>query len=153
MKWLSRLVTPHRAARIAHALFLWAVSACLIFVFTLLSGEPSIRAAVEYGAGVVIVYLAIQIGETTMKDPREEYIKNRDDAFENDDLAFVRKALPEGVSDEVITMTFHKSRFECTAVSEGKRYESRNWLADRGLSRAIGGGPLTRDDPLPRETD
>lgn len=78
-----------------------------------------------------------------------EFLRIRDEAFESDDLDWVKAALPEGSRPEVVEMAFHKARYECCSVSKEKRQQSQVWLATRGLTR-LDGSPVKIGDPLPK---
>lgn len=83
------------------------------------------------------------------KDEEKAWIAHRNEAFETDDLTWATKMLPNASSPVVVEMAFHKARYDCVAVSEEKRIESQAWLAERGLSRIVGGDPVQIQDSLP----
>ena len=78
----------------------------------------------------------------------DEYIAQRNRAFENDDLDWAREKLKRDTCDEVVTMAFHKARLHCTAITDTARIRSRDWLAERELTDGYG-QPITKDTPLP----
>ncbi len=77
-----------------------------------------------------------------------QFVKERDAAFENDDLEWAAKMIPNASSPYVVTMAFHKARMHALNVSEDKRRASMVWLAERGLTDSLG-VPVKADDPLP----
>ncbi len=83
-----------------------------------------------------------------MKQTAKEFVKERDAAFEADDISWARRMLPNASSPHVVEMAFHKSRMQVISVSNEKRRASMKWLADRGL-RDHFGEPIQHDDPLP----
>lgn len=78
-----------------------------------------------------------------------QWIADRDAAFASDDLTWAAKMLPNASSPYVVEMAFHKARYDCIAASDLKRRESQTWLADRQLTRIIGGPVVQHNDPLP----
>ncbi len=83
-----------------------------------------------------------------MKQTAKEFVKERDAAFEADDISWARRMLPNASSPRVVEMAFHKGRMQTVSVSNEKRRASMKWLADRGL-RDHFGEPVQHDDPLP----
>lgn len=83
-----------------------------------------------------------------MGDDLKSILAERNDAFERGDISWAAKMLPNASSPRVVEMAFHKARLECVAVSDRVRLESQAWLADRGLTTALG-DPVRRGDPLP----
>ncbi|TXH15462.1 MAG: hypothetical protein E6R03_07160 [Hyphomicrobiaceae bacterium] len=67
-----------------------------------------------------------------------EFIKERNRAFEAGDLNWARSIMPYEASDEVIEIAFHKARYECTHVSDARRLESQKWLVERNMRRMTG---------------
>jgi|GEM_PF-3605717 len=78
----------------------------------------------------------------------EDFVRERDAAFEADDISWAEQMLPNASSPRVVEMAFHKSRMQVISVSNEKRRASMKWLADRGL-RDHFGEPVQHDDPLP----
>lgn len=77
-----------------------------------------------------------------------KFIAERNRAFEAGDLEWARATAPYEMSDEVIETAFHKSRYECTQVSDARRLESQKWLVERNMRRMTG-EPVALGDPLP----
>lgn len=77
-----------------------------------------------------------------------EFIKERNRAFEAGDLEWARSIMSYEASDEVIEIAFHKARYECTQVSDARRLESQKWLVERNMRRMTG-EPIALGDPLP----
>lgn len=77
-----------------------------------------------------------------------EFIKERNRAFETGDLNWARSIVPYEASDEVIEIAFHKARYECTHVSDARRLESQKWLVERNMRRMTG-EQIALGDPLP----
>lgn len=85
----------------------------------------------------------------TTKKQIEDYIKRRNEAFETDDMDWVRDRAGNITDEAVIEMAFHKARLAAGGVSLTKRQESLDWLRHRGYGDWRGG-------PLPEaisETD
>jgi len=68
----------------------------------------------------------------------EDYLAERNAAFEAGDLEWARRMLPAGSSDTFVAIAFHKARYDCAAVSDAKRIESRDWLVSRLLTDVNG---------------
>jgi hypothetical protein len=67
----------------------------------------------------------------------KEHLEERDRAFENDDVDWARRLLPDNASHEAVELAFHRARAECTSISPEKRAESKWWLVARGLHPGI----------------
>lgn len=78
-----------------------------------------------------------------------KFLAERDEAFSNDDIEWARRQLPNASSPFVVEMAFHKARYENMATCDEKRRESQRWLAERGLTRLMGGKAVNVSDPLP----
>jgi len=76
-----------------------------------------------------------QLMEKNLLDDMKAVFEERNKAFEENDLKWAERQLPEGTEWGVIKAAFHKARYECTAVSDVKRLESQQWLAERGIAR------------------
>lgn len=63
-------------------------------------------------------------------------------ALEAGDIAYLTKIGPPAASPHVVEMALHKMRVDHTKVSAAKRWESVEWLRERGLKRVF-------DLPLP----
>lgn len=85
----------------------------------------------------------------SLSPEEKKFIADRDLAFATDDLSWAAKMMPHASCSEVVEMAFHKARYDCVAASEEKRLESQAWLADRSLTRVIGGPIVQHGDPLP----
>jgi hypothetical protein len=72
-----------------------------------------------------------------MTDSLQPFLDVRNKAFANLDIEWARSMLPEGTSDEMLLVSLHKARAECTAMSDELRDESRTWLTARGLHPGI----------------
>lgn len=83
-----------------------------------------------------------------MDQQLEDFLRERDAAFEADDISWAERMLPNGVSPKVVEMAFHKGRMQTVSVSISKRRASMTWLADRSLGD-MSGKPVRHDDPLP----
>ncbi len=70
------------------------------------------------------------------------------ESFENDDLSFAMKVARPGSDPKMVEMGYHKARYACGKVSDAKRLESQQWLAERGL-RDLNTRPVKVGDPLP----
>lgn len=55
----------------------------------------------------------------------------------------------EHVSADVLLTSMHKARYECTALPDAARHESRVWLQARGFKR-FGQQEFLPEDQLPR---
>lgn len=75
-------------------------------------------------------------------------LAERNNALENDNLAWAAKQMPDASSPLVVEAAFHKARYECLAITDAKRLASQKWLADRGFGRMFGGA-VKIGDPLP----
>lgn len=77
-----------------------------------------------------------------MRKPLDEYISERNRAFETDDLQWTRRFLTENGTppshESVVIMAFHKARYECPGVSEKKRLESQKWLFENKVTKLDG---------------
>jgi len=78
----------------------------------------------------------------------DQFLIERNKAFEEDELSWAAKILPNASHPRVVEMAFHKARFECFDTSTTKRLESRDWLAANGLTR-LNGQPVLPSTPLP----
>lgn len=67
-------------------------------------------------------------------DEIEKYVRQRNAAMEADDLSWAARMLPDEASPRVVEMAFHKARIAITSISEEKRRESQEWLADRNTA-------------------
>jgi hypothetical protein len=69
-----------------------------------------------------------------------DYIKERDRAFENDDLEWTQRQLAHlnPLHPNVILMAFHKARYECPSVSRDQRLASQKWLHDNHVRKYDG---------------
>lgn len=61
-------------------------------------------------------------------------------------MGYLAAAMP-GASPEVLEMSAHKARYECTDLAPTLRLESGEWLRARGLGRMH--GPLLPPGQLP----
>ena len=59
-----------------------------------------------------------------------------------------RAAIPRPMTDEVILIGLHKSRYMCTAIAPELRHASGAWLRERGYRQA-NGLPLLPEGDLP----
>ena len=82
-----------------------------------------------------------------MSDQLNDFLKERNRAFEALDLEWARKMLPPGTSDEMLLLSMHKARAECMGISAEARQASRAWLAANGYKRI---GEVTTGSSLPR---
>jgi hypothetical protein len=73
-----------------------------------------------------------------MTDPLQQYLKERNAALTTLDIEWARKHLPLNLSDEVLLVSMHKARYDCTAIEPDLRHASGAWLRERGLSRMMG---------------
>ncbi len=64
----------------------------------------------------------------------KQYKRERDAAFEADDIAWAAKQMPGASSPRVVEIAFHKARSACASISEAKRLESAAWLAGNGYA-------------------
>lgn len=68
-----------------------------------------------------------------------KFLKERDRAFETDDLDWARRNMPfEPSSPVVVEIAFHKARAGCKAASKAKRRESEAWLKANGYGPMFG---------------
>lgn len=70
----------------------------------------------------------------------DEFLTERNRALVNLDIAWARSQLriADGCSDELILISLHKARYECTAIDDLLRHQSGQWLRDRGFKRLYG---------------
>lgn len=72
----------------------------------------------------------------------KKFFAERNQAFENDDLAWARRNMPfEPSSPRVVEVAFHKARAGCSAITLDKRRASVAWLAENG-SKPMEGSDL-----------
>jgi hypothetical protein len=64
------------------------------------------------------------------------------------DVEAARNAMGPQASDELVLLTLHKVRYECTDIEDSYRHESAAWLRDRGYERMTG-TPLLPEGALP----
>jgi len=75
------------------------------------------------------------------------FITERNLALIGLDESYVAKTVPKAPA-EMRLLILHKSRYECTAMPDNLRNESRAWLAERGYQRMTG-TPLLPEGELP----
>lgn len=71
----------------------------------------------------------------------DDYVAERDAAFENDDLQWAKKQMPL-VRDELVAAAFHKARLSAPYVSKEKKMESIQYLRDNGFKTDAAGNLL-----------
>lgn len=76
------------------------------------------------------------------------FLEARNKALTNLDLSYAKGMLPNA-SDDVLLNAMHKARYECTAVCDQLRHESRAWLESKGSER-FGGLPFPPTGELPK---
>lgn len=84
-----------------------------------------------------------------MSNELEAMRAERNAAFENLDIEFARKVLPQASSDEVLLIAMHKARYETTDIEDSLRHESAAYLKANGYGRMYG-VPFPEDGSLPR---
>ena len=77
----------------------------------------------------------------------DAWLAERNEALRTLDLAWARKQQPK-ISEDALPIALHKARYECTAISDELRQQSRAWLEVRAYSR-MGGIPFSADGTLP----
>jgi hypothetical protein len=78
----------------------------------------------------------------------EDFVRERNRALTELDMDYARRTLPQASCDEVLLMSLHKARYECSAIAAELRHASRAWLWDRGLKR-FDMSPLLPEGELP----
>ncbi len=68
----------------------------------------------------------------------KQYQQRLQAALESGDLAYLRSIGPPDKSMNVVEAAMHKMRVDHTKVSAAKRWESVEWLRERGLRRMNG---------------
>jgi hypothetical protein len=76
-------------------------------------------------------------------DDLKAFLAERNAALIALDESYVAKTVPLA-PPEMRLLILHKSRYECTAMPDNLREESRTWLAERGFGR------MTGDELLPK---
>lgn len=76
------------------------------------------------------------------------WIDERNAALSSLDLNYARKMFPNASSDDVLMLTLHKARYECTGIKDYERHLSAQWLRERGYGRLH--GPLLPEGELPK---
>lgn len=73
----------------------------------------------------------------------------RNAALRSLDIAWARRAGWVGyATDEQVLGALHMARYECDEIEDRLRFQSRDWLKERGLGR-ITGIPFEEGDKLP----
>jgi hypothetical protein len=72
----------------------------------------------------------------------------RNEALRTLDLDYARNQMGRPASDEMLLLSLHKARYECTGIEPEYRHESARWLRERGYGR-LTGTPLLDDGELP----
>jgi hypothetical protein len=78
----------------------------------------------------------------------ERFIAERNAKLSVLDMEWARSQLPHSTSDDVLLLSMHKARYDCTGITAALRLESGEWLRARGFSR-LNGLPLAPPGVLP----
>jgi hypothetical protein len=68
----------------------------------------------------------------------EDYTRERNEALRTMNLEWAREMLGATAREEVLLMSMHKARYECTDIEPELRQASRKWLEERGCTRFNG---------------
>lgn len=71
-------------------------------------------------------------------DDLQTFLAERNAALVSLDLEWARKAIGRDADPEVLLVSLHKARYECTAIDPALRRESGDWLVKNGLHRMMG---------------
>ncbi len=72
----------------------------------------------------------------------------RNKALRDLDMDYARNQMGRPASDEMVLLSLHKARYECTAIEDSYRHDSGKWLRERGYGRMTG-TPLLPEGELP----
>lgn len=75
-----------------------------------------------------------------MTSELESFLAERNKALADLDMAYARRMFPNASSDEVLLITLHMARLECTQLPTELRHASGRWLAEHGY-RGMNGVP------------
>lgn len=87
-----------------------------------------------------------------MKEPLDDYIRQRNRALMALDMDWARKVMPFPADDTVRLMAMHKARVHCVHLTDEARRESQRWLVERGLTDHLG-MQIDLNAPLPGSDD
>ncbi len=77
-----------------------------------------------------------------------EYIKRRNEALANLDLAWARSMVNPAADNGALLISMHKARVEISSIPADLRFESIKWLQAHGYSR-LGHLPFPPPGELP----
>ena len=66
------------------------------------------------------------------------FLSERNAALASLDMEWARKMMPQATNDFVRLLAMHTARVECTALSDELRWDSVQWLRERGSKRLNG---------------